>query len=187
VTDPPIGEPTSADARPIGEAASTDAPPTREPDATDALPTREPDATDARPSPDSDDTSDPASRPFAYALLRVVPSIERGEQLNVGVVVFCRQHDFLALRAELDVARLAALAPGLDPQPIRSRLAALTDVVRGDPQAGAVALLPQSDRFGWIVAPTSTIIQPSVVHTGLTDDPQAALDRLFADLVGRPA
>jgi DUF3037 family protein len=187
VTDPPIGEPASADARPTGDATSTDARPTRKPASTDARPTHAPDATDAPPTREPDATGDPATRPFAYALLRVVPSIERGEQLNVGVVVFCRQHDFLALRAELDDARLAALAPGFDPQPIRSRLAALTDVVRGDPRAGAVAQLPQSERFGWIVAPASTIIQPSVVHTGLTDDPQAALDRLFAELVGRPA
>ncbi|HEY5198926.1 MAG TPA: DUF3037 domain-containing protein [Solirubrobacteraceae bacterium] len=127
--------------------------------------------------------ADPPARPFAYALLRVVPRIERGEQLNVGVVLFCRQHDFLALRSQVDDARLAAVAPDLDPEPIRSRLRALAEVVRGDPQAGALAGLPPSERFGWIVAPTSTMIQPSAVHTGLTDDPQTALDRLFANLV----
>jgi hypothetical protein len=127
--------------------------------------------------------ADPPARPFAYALLRVVPRIERGEQLNVGVVLFCRQHDFLSLRSQVDDARLAAVAPNLDPEPIRSRLRALAEVVRGDPQAGALARLPPSERFGWIVAPTSTMIQPSAVHTGLTDDPQAALDRLFAKLV----
>lgn len=124
------------------------------------------------------------TRAFAYALLRVVPRIERGERLNVGVVLFCRQRDFLELRAELDVARLAAIAPEIDPEPIRSRLRALNEVVRGDPEAGVVAGLPPSERFGWIVAPSSTVIQPSTVHTGLTDDPQAALDRLFARLVG---
>lgn len=127
--------------------------------------------------------ADRPTRPFAYALLRVVPRIERGEQLNVGVVVFCRQHDFLGLRAQLDDSRLAALAPDADPRPIRSRLRALEEVVRGDPQAGALGRLPPSERFGWVVAPASTMIQPSAVHTGLTDDPQAALDRLFADLV----
>jgi Protein of unknown function (DUF3037) len=123
------------------------------------------------------------TRAFAYALLRVVPRIERGEQLNVGVVLFCRQHDFLELRARVDESRLAAVAPELDPEPIRSRLAALGEVVRGDPRAGALGGLPPSERFGWIVAPTSTMIQPSAVHTGLTDDPRAALDRLFANLV----
>jgi hypothetical protein len=124
------------------------------------------------------------ARAFAYAILRVVPRIERGEQLNVGVVVFCRQRDFLELRAELDIARLAAVAPDVDPEPIRSRLRALVEVVRGDPTAGVVAGLPLSERFGWIVAPSSTVIQPSAVHTGLTDDPPAALDRLFDRLVG---
>ncbi|HEX3872764.1 MAG TPA: DUF3037 domain-containing protein [Solirubrobacteraceae bacterium] len=128
--------------------------------------------------------ADLPARPFAYALLRLVPSIERGEQLNVGVVLFCRQHDFLELRAELDDARLAAVAPDLDPDPIRSRLRALAEVVSGDPRAGALGRLPPSERFGWIVAPTSTMIQPSAVHTGLTDDPPADLARLFENLVG---
>jgi Protein of unknown function (DUF3037) len=127
---------------------------------------------------------EPGTRPFAYALLRVVPRLERGEQLNVGVVVFARQHDFLELRAHVDEVRLAAVAPGLDPGPIRSRLRALTEVAGGEPQAGALGLLPASERFGWIVAPTSTMIQPSAVHTGLTDDPRAALERLFVNLVG---
>ena len=127
--------------------------------------------------------ADPPPRPFAYALLRVIPRVERGEQLNVGVVLFCRQHDFLDLRAQLNRARLAAVAPDLDPEPIASRLCALGEVARGDPRAGALAALPPSERFGWIVAPASTTIQPSPVHTGLTDDPRAALDRLFASLV----
>ncbi len=123
------------------------------------------------------------ARPFAYAVLRVVPQVERGERLNVGVVLFSRQHDFLELRAELDAERLAALAPGLDPAPVRSRLDALCEVVAGAPEAGAVARLPKSERFGWIVAPSSTSIQPSAVHTGLTSDPAATLERLFGRLV----
>jgi hypothetical protein len=127
---------------------------------------------------------EPGQRPFAYALLRVVPAIERGERLNVGVVLFCRQHDFLDLRAHVDDARLAVLAPDVDPEPVRSRLAALAEILRGEPDAGPLARLPPSERFGWVVAPTSTMIQPSAVHTGLTDDPAGALDRLFANLVG---
>ncbi len=123
------------------------------------------------------------SLPFAYAVLRVVPQVERGERMNVGVVLFCRQHDFLELRAELDAARLAALAPGLDPAPLRSRLNALCEVVSGASAGGAVARLPKSERFGWIVAPSSTSIQPSEVHTGLTSDPAATLERLFGRLV----
>jgi len=82
-----------------------------------------------------------------------------------------------------DDERLAALAPAVDPEAVRSRLAALAEVVAGDPAAGALGRLPQSERFGWIVAPTSTMLQPSAVHTGLTDDPRAAIERLFSQLV----
>jgi hypothetical protein len=123
------------------------------------------------------------SQPFAYALLRVVPSAERGECLNVGVALFCRRHDFLELRTHLDAERLAALAPGLDPEPLRSRLDALRLVVAGDGAGGALAALEPSERFGWLVAPSSTVIQPSDVHAGMTDDPRATLDRLFYALV----
>ena len=123
------------------------------------------------------------AKPFAYAVLRVVPRVERGERVNVGVVLFCRQYDFLEMRAELDEARLAALAPDLDPAPVRSRLDALCHVAAGAPDGGAVAALPPSERFGWLVAPSSTIIQPSRVHTGLTADPGATLARLFELLV----
>jgi hypothetical protein len=120
---------------------------------------------------------------FSYAVLRVVPSVERGEAINVGVVVYSRQHDFLSLRVQLDEARLAALDPGCDPEPIRARLAALRVVAAGDGDGGALAELPASDRFGWLTAPSSTMIQPSEVHTGLTDDPAATLDHLFRTLV----
>ena len=123
------------------------------------------------------------TKPFAYALLRVVPRVERGERLNVGVVLYSRQHDFLDLRTGIDAARLAALDPELDPEPVRARLEALRSVVCGEPEGGALAELPPSERFGWLVAPSSTIIQASEVHTGLTDDPAATLDRLFTTLV----
>ena len=122
-------------------------------------------------------------KPFAYALMRVVPRVERGECVNVGVVMFCRQYDYLDLRAHVDETRLAALAPDLDPEAVRSRVAALTGVARGNAHAGALAQLPPSERFGWLVAPSSTIIQPSEVHTGLTDEPAASLDRLLQSLV----
>jgi hypothetical protein len=122
-------------------------------------------------------------QPFAYALLRVVPRLDRGERLNVGVVLFCRRDDFLELRTHLDAERLKALAPELDPEPLRSRLDALCLVVAGDAAGGAVAELEPSERFGWLVAPSSTIIQPSDVHTGMTDDPRATLERLFHTLV----
>jgi len=87
------------------------------------------------------------------------------------------------MRAHVDEARLAALAPGLDAQAVRSRLAALTGVARGDAGGGALARLPASERFGWLVAPSSTIIQPSEVHTGLTAQPAATLEHLLRSLV----
>ena len=124
-----------------------------------------------------------ADAPFAYALLRVVPQIERGERLNVGVVVYCRQRDFLDLRTQLDERRLTAIAPDLELTELRASLEALRAVVCGEPAGGALAALPPSERFGWFVAPASTILQPSEVHTGLTRDPRSTLDRLFEALV----
>jgi Protein of unknown function (DUF3037) len=122
-------------------------------------------------------------RPFSYALLRIVPRVERGERVNAGVVLFCREYDYLAVRAEVDEQRLEALAPGLELAPLEAHLAALARVAAGEPAAGALAALPPSERFGWIVAPSSTTIQPSAVHTGLTSDPRATLDHLFETLV----
>ena len=126
----------------------------------------------------------PAS-PFQYATLRVVPRIERGELFNAGVVLLCRPRRFLAARARLDRAVLAALSPGCDPDAVAAHLDALVRVAEGAPDAGPVAGLEPSERFHWLVAPSSTIIQPSPVHTGLTDDPAAELDRLFETLVAR--
>ncbi|MCB0871412.1 MAG: DUF3037 domain-containing protein, partial [Solirubrobacterales bacterium] len=90
------------------------------------------------------------SRPFSYAVLRVVPCIERGERLNVGLALFCRQLDFLELETRLDHERLAAIAPGLDPAPVESRLSSIRRVIEGDPAAGTLAELDPSDRFGWL-------------------------------------
>ena len=126
----------------------------------------------------------PEPTEFQYTVLRLVPSVERGERINVGVVVFCRQLDFLQARSHIDEERLAALAPDLDPEEVRPALRAICDVVAGDPSAGPLAALPASERFGWVVAHSSTIIQPSGVHTGLTRDPRATLEHLFAALVG---
>jgi Protein of unknown function (DUF3037) len=124
--------------------------------------------------------------PFAYALVRVVPHVERGECLNAGVVLFCRQRAFLAARVGLDERRLAALAPDLDPAAVRPHLEAVPRIAAGDPAAGPIAALDRSERFGWLVAPSSTIIQPSAVHTGLSDDPAGMLDHLFVTLVAPP-
>ena len=120
---------------------------------------------------------------FAYAVLRVVPRVERGECFNAGVVLFCRRRGFLAARVELDERRLAALAPGADAAAVRAHLDALARIAAGDPAGGSVAALEPSERFGWLVAPSSTVIQPSPVHTGLCEDPAEMLDRLFAELV----
>jgi hypothetical protein len=125
----------------------------------------------------------PAADPFAYAILRVVPRVERGECFNAGVVLFCRRRRYLAARVDLDERRLAALAPGLDPASVRPHLEALARIAAGDPAGGPVAALEPSERFGWLVAPSSTIVQPSPVHTGLSEDPAAMLDHLFAELV----
>jgi hypothetical protein len=125
----------------------------------------------------------PAAEPFAYAILRVVPHVERGERINVGVVLFCRRRQFLGTQISLDESRLAVLAPDCDPSPLRSALDSVAAVAAGDDAGGALAGLDASERFGWLTAPSSTIVQPSPVHTGLTEDPQADLDRLFGLLV----
>lgn len=120
---------------------------------------------------------------YQYALLRAVPDVERGEAVNVGVVVFSRRHDYLGLRTHIDEARLRALHPGLDVDALRRYLDGVHAVVNGDPTGGAVAQLPPSDRFGWLTAASSTIVQPSPIHTGLCHNPEALLDRLFQRLV----
>ena len=124
---------------------------------------------------------------FQYALLRVVPDVERGEKLNAGVVVYSRTRGFLAARVSLDEARLRALAPQTDADAVRRHLEGLVRVAEGDPSGGPIAALPQSERFGWLTATSSTIVQPSAIHTGLSDDPRALLDRLFDRLVAPPA
>jgi hypothetical protein len=124
--------------------------------------------------------------PFQYAIVRLVPSVERGELLNAGVVLFCRSRRFLAARTELDERALSALARDCEPGEVRPQLEMVEAVAAGDPAGGAVAELPQSERFHWLTAPASAMVQPSAVHTGLTADPARELDRLFAALVSRP-
>lgn len=124
--------------------------------------------------------------PFQYAMLRVVPDVERGERINAGVVVLCRPTRFLGARVGLDEALLAALAPGTDLGPIRDLLETIPRLCAGDPSAGPIAWLEPAERFHWVVAPSSTVVQPSAVHTGLTSDPRATLEWLFRRLVARP-
>jgi Protein of unknown function (DUF3037) len=123
---------------------------------------------------------------FQYALVRVVPRIDRGEFINVGVIVFSRTLGFLAARIELDERRLAALAPELDAAELRPYLDAIVRVADGEPEAGPIARLSPSERFHWMVAPSSTVIQTSPVHTGLCEEPERLLEHLMATLVRAP-
>jgi hypothetical protein len=127
----------------------------------------------------------PGREDFQYAILRVVPHVERGECLNAGVLLFSRRLAFLGARTELDEAALAAVAPDCDPAEVRAHLDALERVAAGAADGGPIAALEPSERFHWLTAPSSTIVQASPVHTGLTSDPAAELDHLFERLVRR--
>jgi Protein of unknown function (DUF3037) len=120
---------------------------------------------------------------FQYAILRVVPDVERGECLNAGVVVFCRRRGYLRARVGLDERRLAAVAGDADAAGVARHLEELVRIAAGDPGAGAIAALPQSERFHWLAAPSSTVVQPSPVHTGFCEDPEQMLAHLFERLV----
>jgi hypothetical protein len=124
-----------------------------------------------------------ADNPFSYAVYRVVPRVDRGERINAGVVVFCRPLQYLAARTAVDEARLAALWPELDAAAVRSHLDAIERIAAGDPAGGPIAGLETTARFHWLVAPSSTSIQPSQVHTGLCADPDEQLEKLFRSLV----
>ena len=118
----------------------------------------------------------PAS--FDYALLRVVPRVERQEFINAGVVVFCLEKRYLAARIRIDAERVRALWPEADVELAREHLEAVKRICEGDPAAGPIAKLSQRERFHWIISPRSTIIQPSPVHTGVCDGTDDLLDRL---------
>ena len=120
---------------------------------------------------------------FEYAVLRVVPRVERGESFNAGVLVYCRQRDYLGSRLHLDVDRLRALDPTADPVAITAALQAAADVCSAAVGAGAAGREALGSRFRWLTAPRSTVVQPSAVHTGLTADPDAEADRLLRLLV----
>jgi hypothetical protein len=124
--------------------------------------------------------------PFEYAVLRVVPQVERGEAVNVGVVVFCRTKRFLDARIELgarQTAALSALQQDLDLEAVRAHLDSTQKVVAGDPEGGPLAKLDAPERFRWVTAPSSTMIQPSDVHGGVTEDPARSIEDLFERLV----
>ena len=123
---------------------------------------------------------------YDYAVIRVVPRVERGEQINVGVILSCPDRDFLDARIEMDDAAVLALDPDADLEALRANLATIPLICRGGSVAGPIGELPPRGRFRWLVSPRSTIIQPSPVHTGRTRDPAACLERLMNKLVRRP-
>jgi Protein of unknown function (DUF3037) len=132
----------------------------------------------------------PAPVSFDYAVIRVVPRVEREEFVNAGVILFCFQRDFLAVRIDPGEAlqqAIRALWPETDLEPLRQHLEALPRIAAGDPEGGPVARLTQRERFHWLVSPRSTVIQISPVHVGLCEEPEKALDAIYRRMVARGA
>ena len=125
----------------------------------------------------------PVRSSYDYAIVRVVPRVERAEFVNAGVILFCRTRRFLGARIALDAARLAALAPQVDIHELNRHLAIIPLVCAGGAGAGPIGRLPLAERFHWLVAPRSAMIQTSPVHSGLCDAPEAVLDALLDALV----
>ena len=120
---------------------------------------------------------------YDYAVVRLVPLVEREEFINVGVIVSCPQKEYLEARIELDKERLAALFPAVDLAEVRAHLEVVPRIAAGGAEAGPIGLMSQRERFHWLVAPRSTIVQTSPVHTGFCDDPSAVLERLMQKMV----
>jgi hypothetical protein len=125
----------------------------------------------------------PVPSSFDYAVIRVVPRVERGEFVNAGVIVFCLEHRFLEARVQLDEARLKALWPEIDVELVRKHLEAIPKICAGDASGGPIAKLSQRERFHWLVSPRSTIIQVSPVHSGLCDVPEQTVEQLSRRLL----
>jgi hypothetical protein len=124
---------------------------------------------------------------FDYAIVQVVPRVERDERLNAGVILFCPAAAYLGCKIDLDERRLRALAPDVDLAAVAAQLDAIRAVCAGDAGAGPIARLSPSERFHWLSAPRSTVVQPSAVHAGICDDPPAALQRLFESVMPQPS
>jgi len=126
-------------------------------------------------------------QPFEYAILRIVPRVDRGESINAGILLYCRPLNYLRALVELDADRLLALDPAADVRAIGHALDAIVGICAQDPGAGQAGLQDIGRRFGWLTAPRSTVVQAGPVHTGLTSDPDAEAERLIRSLVRRPA
>jgi hypothetical protein len=124
-----------------------------------------------------------APNSYDYAIIRLVPSVERGECLNVGVILFCRTLGFLGARIHLNTTRALALSSDLDLAATQQQLDTILLICEGGPEAGLLGKMSQSERFHWLVSPRSTIIQISQVHEGVCDDPEAALEHLLQTMV----
>jgi hypothetical protein len=123
--------------------------------------------------------------PFSYAVLRVVPDIEREEFLNAGLILFCRSRRYLRARTSLDVDRLGALRPHADPAALLAQLALVEHIAAGKVDSGPLAEMSQSERFHWLTTPRSTVVQPGPIHGGMADDPDATFEHLYTTLVDR--
>lgn len=128
----------------------------------------------------------PSRSPFSYAVVRVVPDIEREEFLNAGLIVFCRPRRFLVARTTLDAEALATLRPGCELDGIGDQLRFIEGVAAGEVAADPFAAMSQSERFHWLTTPRSTLVQPGPIHAGTTDDPDATFEHLYGLLVTRP-
>jgi hypothetical protein len=122
---------------------------------------------------------------YDYAVIRVVPKVERAEFLNAGVIVFCTAKKFLRALVEVDEQRLRALDPGIDLDAVRAHLAAIEAICEGGPEAGPIGRLSMSERFDWLTAPRSSVLQTSPVHTGMCAEPENVLLHLMQTLVRR--
>ena len=127
----------------------------------------------------------PGAHSFDFAVVRIVPRVERSEFINAGAILFCRVRRFLRATVELDRDRLLALAPCIDVEEVERHLALIPLVCEGGPAAGPIGLLSMAERFHWLVAPRSTLVQPSPVHCGLCDDPASELEHLLDTMVRR--
>lgn len=127
----------------------------------------------------------PSRSAFSYAVLRIVPDIEREEFVNVGLILFDRERRFLSARTVHDEAALDALQPGCDHPAIRRQLELIEQIAAGTAETAPFDAMTQSERFHWLTTPRSTIVQPGPMHAGTTDDPAATFEHLFGVLVSR--